>query len=53
LSVKLLLVAVSGLAAFGHTVVARRNAPIGGMLAGLALLAALGATFFGVQLTVG
>jgi putative copper export protein len=50
LLVKLLLVAVSGACAFAHVVVARTRPAIGGALAGLALLAALGATFFGVVL---
>jgi putative copper export protein len=53
LLVKLLLVGVSGACAFAHIVIARRRPALGGMLAGLALLAALGATFFGVLLTVG
>jgi putative copper export protein len=52
LFVKLLLVAVSGLAAFGHIVVTRRRPALGGMLAGVALLAALGTTFLGVLLAV-
>jgi putative copper export protein len=50
LFVKLLLVAVSGAAAASHTVVARRQPAIGGALAGIALLAALGATFLGLLL---
>ena len=50
LLVKLLLVGVSGACAFGHILVARRRPALGGALAGLALLAALGATFFGVLL---
>jgi putative copper export protein len=50
LLVKLLLVGVSGACAFAHILVARRRPALGGTLAGLALLAALGATFFGVQL---
>ena len=50
LMVKLLLVAVSGVAAFGHIALVRRRPAIGGMLAGLALLAAIAATFFGVLL---
>ena len=50
LMVKLLLVAVSGICAAGHIVVVRRQPALGGMLAGLALLAALAATFVGVLL---
>ena len=50
LLVKLLLVGVSGACALGHILVARRSPALGGALAGLALLAALGATFFGVLL---
>ena len=53
LFVKLLLVAVSGIGALGHTLFARRNAALGGALAGVGLLAALGATFLGVLLNVG
>ena len=53
LLVKLLLVGVSGAAALGHILVARRRPAFGGMLAGLALLAALGATFVGVLLANG
>ena len=51
--VKLVLVAVSGISALGHTLVARHQPALGGMLAALALLAALGATFVGVLLTTG
>ena len=51
--VKLVLVAVSGMCALGHTLVARHQPALGGMLAALALLAALGATFVGVLLTTG
>ena len=50
LLVKLILVAVSGAFAAAHIVVARRRPALGGALAGLALLAALGATFLGVLL---
>ncbi len=50
LFVKLLLVAVSGVAAALHIVVARRRPALGGALAGIALLAALAATFLGVLL---
>jgi putative copper export protein len=50
LFVKLVLVGVSGACALGHILVTRRSPALGGALAGLALLAALGATFFGVQL---
>jgi putative copper export protein len=53
LSVKLVLVVVSGVCAFGHTMLARRRPALGGALAGLALLAALGATFLGVLITTG
>ena len=53
LSVKLTLVVVSGFAAAGHIAVARRRPALGGALAGLALLAAVGATFVGVLLTTG
>jgi putative copper export protein len=53
LSVKLVLVVVSGVCAFGHTMLARRQPALGGALAGLALLAALGATFLGVLITTG
>lgn len=53
LLVKLLLVAVSGIGAAGHIVFARRRPAVGGLLAGLALLAALGATFIGVLLATG
>jgi len=50
LFLKLLLVAVSGICAFGHILVARRRPALGGAMAGLALLAALAATFLGVLL---
>jgi putative copper export protein len=53
LAVKLALVLISGLGAFGHTVLTRRNPALGGAMAGIALLAALGATFLGVLLTTG
>lgn len=53
LFVKLVLVAISGLCAFGHTLLARQRPALGGMLAGLALLAALAATFVGVLLNTG
>jgi putative copper export protein len=53
LVVKLVLVLVSGLGALGHTLLARTRPALGGALAGLALLAALGATFLGVLLTTG
>jgi putative copper export protein len=53
LSVKLILVAVSGIGALGHVLVARRRPALGGILAALALLAALGATFVGVLLMTG
>jgi putative copper export protein len=53
LSVKLVLVVVSGVCAGAHTALARRRPALGGALAGLALLAALGATFLGVLITTG
>ena len=53
LAVKLALVAVSGAGALAHTMLARRRPAVGGMLAGVALLAALGATFLGVLLGTG
>jgi len=53
LFVKLILVAVSGIGAAGHIFFARRRPALGGILAALALLAALGATFVGVLLATG
>ena len=53
LFVKLLLVGLSGMGAFGHIFFARRRPALSGMLAGLGLLTAIGATFFGVLLVVG
>jgi putative copper export protein len=53
LAVKLTLVAVSGAGALGHILLARRRGALGGALAGIALLAALGATFLGVLLGSG
>ncbi len=53
LFVKLVLVGVSGTCAFGHILYARRRPALGGALAGLALLAAIGATFVGVLLAGG
>ena len=53
LMVKLSLVAVSGIGAAGHILFARTRPTLGGMLAALGLLAALGATFTGVLLAVG
>ena len=53
LFVKLLLVAISGIGALGHTLFTRRSPALGGALAGVGLLAALGATFLGVLLNVG
>jgi putative copper export protein len=50
LFVKLLLVGVSGAGALAHTMLARRRPALGGALAGVALLAALAATFLGVLL---
>ena len=49
-AVKLALVAISGTGALGHTLLVRKRPALGGMLAGVALLAALGATFLGVLL---
>jgi putative copper export protein len=53
LSVKLILVGVSGIGALAHILVARRRPALGGIFAALALLAALGATFVGVLLATG
>jgi putative copper export protein len=53
LAVKLVLVAVSGMGALGHVMLARRRPALGGALAGIALLAAIGATFVGVLLANG
>ena len=53
LAVKLVLVAVSGMGALGHVMLARRRPALGGALAGVALLAAIGATFVGVLLANG
>lgn len=53
LLVKLLLVGVSAACAAAHIVVTRHNPAVGGALAGIALLAALGALFYGVVLTFG
>ena len=53
LLVKLLLVAVSGIGAAGHIVFVRRSPALGGALAGLGLVAAIGATFVGVLLLTG
>ena len=50
LLVKLLLVALSGVGAFAHVVLQRTRPALGGMLAGLGLLAALGAMLLGVVL---
>jgi putative copper export protein len=50
LTVKLVLVLVSGCSALGHMLIARTRPVAGGVLAGLALLGALGATFLGVLL---
>jgi putative copper export protein len=47
---KLVLVTISGLAAAGHIMLTRRRPALGGALAGGALLAALGALFFGMLL---
>ncbi len=52
LLVKLLLVGVSGIGALGHVLLTRSRPALGGMLAGLGLLAAIGAVFFGVSLAV-
>jgi hypothetical protein len=53
LSLKLILVAVSGIGALAHILVARRRPALRGLFAALALLAALGATFVGVLLNIG
>ena len=53
LLVKLLLVGVSGACAAAHIVVTRHNPAVGGALAAIALLAALGALFYGILLTFG
>jgi putative copper export protein len=53
LVVKLVMVALSGIGALGHMFLARRRPALGGMLAGLGLLAAVGATFSGVLLKTG
>ncbi|HEY5173410.1 MAG TPA: hypothetical protein VIK54_16935 [Acidimicrobiia bacterium] len=53
LVVKLLLVGLSGIGALGHVLFARRRPALGGSLAGLALLGAIGATFVGVLLAGG
>jgi putative copper export protein len=53
LLVKLLLVGVSGMGALGHILSARRHPAVGGMLAGVGLLAAIAATFAGVLLAAG
>lgn len=53
LAVKLVLVGVSGIGALGHIMFTRRNPALGGAMAGIALLAALGATFVGVLLHIG
>ena len=51
--VKLALVAISGVGALLHTMYARERPALGGMAAGIGLLAALGATFLGLLLTTG
>ncbi len=53
LLVKLILVAISGIGALAHILVARRRPALGGILAALALLAALAATFTGVLIATG
>jgi putative copper export protein len=50
LFVKLVLVAISGAGALAHTLFQRQRAALGGIAAGIGLLAALGATFLGVLL---
>jgi putative copper export protein len=47
---KLVLVGISGVCAALHIVVTKSKPALGGALAGLALLAALAATFYGIQL---
>ncbi len=51
LFVKLLLVGVSGATAAVHIAIARRHPALGGAMAGIALLSALGALFLGLLLT--
>jgi putative copper export protein len=53
LAVKLALVGVSGAGALAHIMLSRSKPALGGALAGVALLAALGATFLGVLLRTG
>jgi putative copper export protein len=53
LFVKLVLVGISGIGALGHILYTRRNPALGGAMAGVALLAALAATFLGVLLHTG
>jgi len=53
LFVKLVLVGISGAGALAHTLFVRRNPALGGIAAGIGLLAALGAVFFGILLQVG
>jgi putative copper export protein len=53
LFVKLLLVAVSGIGALGHILFTKTRPALGGAMAGIALLAALAATFLGVLLHTG
>lgn len=50
LMVKLLLVALSGVGALAHVVLMRRRPALGGMLAGLGLMSAIGAMLLGVLL---
>ncbi len=53
LFVKLMLVFVSGACAAAHTVLARSKPAVGGALAGIGLVAALGATLLGTTLHLG
>ena len=50
LMVKLALVGVSGGGALAHILLSRRRPALGGALAGIGLLAAVGAVFVGIQL---
>jgi putative copper export protein len=50
LFVKLILVGISGAFALGHVMVTRRSPALGGAMAGLSLLSAIGAMFIGIQL---
>jgi putative copper export protein len=53
LFVKLILVGISGAGALAHTLFIRRSPAIGGIAAGIGLLAAIGAVFCGILLQSG